>query len=82
MDLNKEAVAQQAAATRVWMQDSEVENQRVDLGWTSELAFFVLSHEEAQIFAPGPMSNGPSPCPSDSLKNTRRDHRRIVPHLI
>ena len=82
MDLNKEAVAQQAAASRVWMPDSEVENQRVDLGWTSELASFVLSHEEAQIFAPCPMSKGPSPCPSDSLKNTRRDHRRIVPHLI
>ena len=32
----------------------------MDLGWTSELAFFVLSHEEAQSFAPCPMSNGPS----------------------
>ena len=48
MDLNKEAVALQAAATRLLMQR-----------WRTN-AWIWVSHDEAQIFAPYPMSNGPS----------------------
>ena len=77
MDLTKEAVAQQAAATGILVQDLQMENQHVGLGWTSELrtcmfspregAFFLLLGEEAPVFAPCPMSNGPSPCPGQSM---------------
>ena len=69
MDLNKEAVAQQAAATRILVQDVEMENQHAPLSCERacfsprQEALFVLSREEVPVFAPCPMSNGPSPCP-------------------
>ena len=50
MDINKEAVAQQAAVTRVLVQDLEMENQHMGSGVCfspREEAPFVLSREEA-----------------------------------
>ena len=50
MDLTKEAVAQQAAATGILVQDLEMENQLVGLFWTSELRTCLFSPREEAFF--------------------------------